>query len=255
MAGWSSIRSLSCWCARDLGVELEVVRQLGEHPVEGGPGPVVGVVADVADPPHHLEVDSRRHPLVDAVGRPPRGRSPITSCTVRGFSSSQSCSSESARSTRPWCRSSRSASASSPPSSGEIGSSRTAAPARPSRGSRCARRAPCSARSPPPRPPRRPPAARCPRRRATRHPPRDRGRRHPLADDVLLQEVLADEVLEPAAQLVLAAGISAVCGIGSPSGCLNRAVTANQSAMAPTIDASAPALTNPRNPCWSNVSR
>ena len=42
-------------------------------------------------------------------------------------------------------------------------------------------------------------------------------------------------------------GISAVCGIGSPSGCLNSAVTANQSAIAPTIDASAPALTNPRN--------
>ena len=38
-------------------------------------------------------------------------------------------------------------------------------------------------------------------------------------------------------------GISAVCGTGSPSGCLNSAVTANQSAIAPTIDASAPALT------------
>ncbi len=38
-------------------------------------------------------------------------------------------------------------------------------------------------------------------------------------------------------------GMIAVCGIGSPSGCLKRAVTANQSAMAPTIAASAPALT------------
>ena len=40
-------------------------------------------------------------------------------------------------------------------------------------------------------------------------------------------------------------GTSAVCGIGSPSGCLKSAVTANQSAIAPTIDASAPALTKP----------
>ena len=49
-------------------------------------------------------------------------------------------------------------------------------------------------------------------------------------------------------------GISAVCGIGSPSGCLNSAVTANQSAIAPTMVASAPALTKPRNPSWSSVS-
>ncbi len=38
-------------------------------------------------------------------------------------------------------------------------------------------------------------------------------------------------------------GISAVCGMGNPNGCLKSAVTANQSAIAPTIDASAPALT------------
>ncbi len=50
-------------------------------------------------------------------------------------------------------------------------------------------------------------------------------------------------------------GISAVCGIGSRSGCRNSAVTANQSAMAPTMLASAPALTNPRNPSWSRVTR
>ena len=49
-------------------------------------------------------------------------------------------------------------------------------------------------------------------------------------------------------------GISAVCGIGRPSGCLNSAVTANQSAIAPTIDASAPALTKPRKPSWSSVT-
>ena len=35
----------------------------------------------------------------------------------------------------------------------------------------------------------------------------------------------------------------AVCGIGMPSGCLNSAVTANQSASAPTMPASAAART------------
>ena len=48
-------------------------------------------------------------------------------------------------------------------------------------------------------------------------------------------------------------GISAVCGMGIPSGCLNSAVTANQSAIAPTIEASAPALTKPRNPSSPSV--
>ena len=38
-------------------------------------------------------------------------------------------------------------------------------------------------------------------------------------------------------------GMIAVCGIGSPSGCRNSAVTANQSASAPTIAASAAVLT------------
>ena len=38
-------------------------------------------------------------------------------------------------------------------------------------------------------------------------------------------------------------GMIAVCGIGSPSGWRNSAVTANQSASAPTIAASAPART------------
>ena len=38
-------------------------------------------------------------------------------------------------------------------------------------------------------------------------------------------------------------GMIAVCGIGSPSGRLNKAVTANQSASAPTMPASAIART------------
>ena len=41
----------------------------------------------------------------------------------------------------------------------------------------------------------------------------------------------------------LRSGMIAVCGIGNPSGWRNRAVTANQSASAPTIAASAPAST------------
>jgi len=38
-------------------------------------------------------------------------------------------------------------------------------------------------------------------------------------------------------------GMIAVCGTGSPSGCRNSAVTANQSANAPTMAASAAVLT------------
>ncbi len=49
-------------------------------------------------------------------------------------------------------------------------------------------------------------------------------------------------------------GTSAVCGIGRPSGWRNRAVTANQSAIAPTMLASAPAFTNPQNPVASRVT-
>ena len=46
-----------------------------------------------------------------------------------------------------------------------------------------------------------------------------------------------------AANWSLRSTITAVCGIGRPSGCRNRAVTANQSATPPTIAASAPACT------------
>ena len=46
----------------------------------------------------------------------------------------------------------------------------------------------------------------------------------------------------------LRVGMIAVCGMGSPNGWRNSAVTANQSAKAPTMAASAPALTNPHTP-------
>ena len=50
-------------------------------------------------------------------------------------------------------------------------------------------------------------------------------------------------------------GMSAVCGMGRPSGWRKIAVTANQSAQAPTIEASAPALTKPSMPSsWPRVS-
>ena len=56
------------------------------------------------------------------------------------------------------------------------------------------------------------------------------------------------------ASMSLRRGMSAVCGMGTPSGCRKIAVTANQSAIAPTIEASAPAWTNPQNP-WSATRR
>src|SRR5580765_5922889 len=47
----------------------------------------------------------------------------------------------------------------------------------------------------------------------------------------------------------------AVCGIGNRSGCRNNAVTANQSARPPTIDASAAAPTYPHAPLSSKTQR
>jgi hypothetical protein len=48
-------------------------------------------------------------------------------------------------------------------------------------------------------------------------------------------------------------GMIAVCGIGRPSGWRNKAVTANQSAMPPTIAASAKARTKPQTG-WTSSS-
>ena len=50
-------------------------------------------------------------------------------------------------------------------------------------------------------------------------------------------------------------GMIAVCGIGRPSGCRNRAVTANQSASPPTIAASLAACRNGQMPWPSPTSR
>ena len=183
-------------------------------------------------------------------------RSPITSVTVSGFSTSQPWSSSSARSTSPWCRSSPSASDSSPPSSGEIGSSRNrGASASVTSASMCSSRTLLE--------PDRgdlgdlvdDPVGRWPARRAThRAAATGAADPDPVADDVLLEEVLPHELLQAPPRSSLRFGISAVCGIGSPSGCLNSAVTANQSAIAPTIEASAPALTKPQKPSWPSVA-
>jgi hypothetical protein len=51
------------------------------------------------------------------------------------------------------------------------------------------------------------------------------------------------------------AGMIAVCGIGSRSGWRNSAVTANQSANPPTIEASAAAWTYPHAPDPSPAAR
>ena len=56
------------------------------------------------------------------------------------------------------------------------------------------------------------------------------------------------------ARLSLRVGTIAVCGIGSPSGRRNSAVTANQSASAPTIAASAAAFRYPQPPSRCSVT-
>ena len=65
------------------------------------------------------------------------------------------------------------------------------------------------------------------------------------------EEVLLHEARERFADLVLLAGMIAVCGIGIPNGYRNKAVTANQSASPPTMDASAAACRYPHSPCRS----
>ena len=54
-------------------VVLQVLRELAQHGVQGGAGPVTGLVADVGDPADQLEVDARGDPVVDRRRRPPRG--------------------------------------------------------------------------------------------------------------------------------------------------------------------------------------
>ena len=189
------------------------------------------------------------------VGAHHGARSPTTSAKVSGFSTSQVATSSTARSTSPWCRSSRTTSASRPPASGAIGSSRN-------RGTSASRTNPATCSS-----------VTLPRAIAARSETSSTTRRA-LAGSVSQRPIRSET---PAAatrsrmmsscrkfsptnssrlrpRSSLRSGISAVCGIGRPSGCLNRAVTANQSAIAPTIEASAPALTNPSQPSWPSVA-
>ena len=182
-------------------------------------------------------------------------RSPTTSVNVSWLCTSQRWPSSSTRSTRPWCASSATISLSRPPATGLNGSccsrgmitsfttaatssSRTlrmpiAASVAPSRTTRAAL-AGCVSHSPI----RFDTVALASRSRIT----------------CSCRKFSAMNCSRPRPRSSLRFGISAVCGIGSPSGCLNSAVTANQSAIAPTIDASAPALTKPSTPPWPCVA-
>jgi hypothetical protein len=64
-------------------------------------------------------------------------------------------------------------------------------------------------------------------------------------NDVAREEVLLHEPAEAPPDPVLARRDDGVCGMGSPSGWRKSAVTANQSAMPPTIAASDAARTKP----------
>ena len=182
-------------------------------------------------------------------------RSSSTRVNVSGLSTSQLCSSSTARSTRPWWRSSRSTSISVVPSSGEIGSSRN-------RGTRACvtRSATWSSRTLPSAI-----TATSATSSTTRRAWAGSASQAPTRAEIVAaatrsrmmsswRKFSPTNSSSPLPSSSLRLGTSAVCGIGRPSGCLNSAVTANQSAIAPTIDASAPALTNPQNPSRPSVA-
>ena len=86
-------------------------------------------------------------------------------------------------------------------------------------------------------------------------PPGRLGVEDPLADDLLAHEVLADELLEAAPDHLLLARDERGVRDRQAQRVAEDAVTANQSAQAPTIEASAPALTKPSTPSsWPRVS-
>ena len=155
-----------------------------------------------------LEVQPVGDRVVEPVGGAHHGaRSPITSVNVSWLCTSQRWASSRARSTRPWWASSATISCSSPPATGAIGSAMK-------RGiSTSSTTASTSSSLQPAQPDgeRRthPPARRARRaraRRARRRDGGDLGRRQPVADHLLLQEVLGEELLEAAAEVVLALG-------------------------------------------------
>ena len=183
-------------------------------------------------------------------------RSLSTSVKVSWCFSSHRCSSSRARSTTPWCRSSRTASVTNRPRIGAIGSSRNRGTSTDSTNSSM-----CSSLTLP-----RPIAAMSVTSWTTRRacagslahvatrwvtwaaPTRSRMMSS-------WRKFSPTKSWSPLPSSSLRRGISAVCGIGRPSGCRNSAVTANQSAIAPTMLASAPALTKPSQPSAPSVSR
>ena len=178
-------------------------------------------------------------------------RSPSTSAKLPGFSTSHVATSSIARSTRPWCRSSRTTSSSSPPSIGEMGSSWN-------RGTNASWTKPATCSSVTlPTAILISSAASSTTRRTLTGSSSHRPTRSEIVAAATRSRMMSSwrkfsptNSWSPRPSSSLRLGISAVWGIGRPSGCLNSAVTANQSAIAPTIEASAPAFTNPSQPCW-----
>ena len=182
-------------------------------------------------------------------------RSPTTSAKVSWLCTSQRCASSSARSTRPWCALSATISCSRPPATGEIGSAMnrgisTSSTSEATSASRSLRSPMASTLAPSAttRPALAGSLTQTPTRRAMSA---ETSRSRITCSLRKFSEKNSSRLLPNSS---LRRGISAVCGIGSPSGCRNSAVTANQSAMAPTMLASAPALTKPRKPSWSRVA-
>ena len=190
-----------------------------------------------------------------AVGAHQGARSPTISVKVCWFSLSQRCASSSVRSTRPWWAPSRTTSSSRLPATGLMGSARKRGS---SASSTIAARSSSRTRE---RPAWRIEATSSQARRALRSTPsQPPTRRLSRAESMRCRTIASCRKFSPTnswrlrPSISLRRGISAVCGIGSPIGCLNSAVTANQSAIAPTMEASAAALTKPSQPSWSSVT-
>ncbi len=215
-------------------VELEVVGQLRQHRVQRLAGLVAGVVADVRDPAHRLAVEPTRDGLVEGLRRPPGGAGAEHLREGVGVLLEPACSSPSTRSTSPWCTSSRTTSASRLPASGATGSSRkrgSTAPATTSATwSSRTLVSPIAARSA---------ASSTTRRTWAGSESQTPTRCESWAPSTCSRTTCSARKFSPTKSWrprpssSLRRGISAVCGIGRPRGWRKRAVTANQSAIAP----------------------
>ncbi len=254
--GRSRSRSLSRSArSRVPGSSMQVAGQLGQHRVERRPGPVPRVVADVGHPPHQLEVDARDDPLVDALGRPPRR--PLAEHVRDGVRVVHQPPVQlvehqvdeavvqvvAHRLGEQVAQQRRDRLLAEPreervlDEAAHVLVAHLVQPGGHDLGGLVDH------------------AARVLRHRAARRPTRAATWAAPIRSRTTssCRKFSPTNSCRPRPRSSLRRGISAVCGIGSPSGCRNSAVTANQSAIAPTIEASAPALTNPQNPSASRV--